>query len=51
MPDQVLVVVKFKVPRDMAYQFVENLKETIDDFVVDENPDVELVGEPEIEDI
>lgn len=51
MNDNVIVVVKFLVPRKDAYSFVESLSETVEDFVLDEHDDVKQYGEIETEEI
>lgn len=50
MPDEVLVVVKFRVKKQDVFAFQTELKETIDDFVLPDK-DVTLEGEITTEEI
>lgn len=49
--EEVLIVVKFRVPRKDAYLLKEEVQEAIDDFVLDQNPDIKLEGEITTEEI
>lgn len=51
MPDEVILVIKVKVPRADADELKDTLKDAVQDFFVEDNKDVEIHGEIETEEI